>query len=313
MRRGSLARMLRKALTLILPLALAAMPAHAQDDEDLAPLMPVPKTKTKTKAKPRPRPKPKPKMVEEDIAPLVPSGSGELIVKIVGDVQGARLLVDGRELGTLPMAAIPAAPGDHLVEVRRAGYAPFSKKVTIGAGKPTEVSAALAARSAVLTVRADVSGAQVLLNGKLAGSVPLEEFEATPGPLTVTVKKEGYEVWTQTLSTKAGKDYPLSAQLVPTGPAAVASSTSDRPVETSLTPDSPSSSLMSTSATVEEPTPVYKRWYFWAGLAVVAGAVAAGTAIGVSSANAPAKPLTANEICGGPCDACINCSAALKF
>jgi hypothetical protein len=54
------------------------------------------------------------------------------------------------------------------------------------------------------------------------------------------------------------------------------------------------------------PTPLYERWYFWAGAAVfIAASVATAVAIGMATQQ---PPLTATQICGpAGCTACIGC------
>ena len=307
--------MLRRALPLILPALLFALPTLAQD-EDLAPLTPAPKAKAKPKPKPKAKPaKPAP---EEDLAPLTPASTRatELAVKVSGDVQGAKLFIDGKEIGVLPQGPQEVSAGEHTVAVKRPGFAAFSKKVQAAKGKTVEVTAALVASAAVLSVSSDAPNAQVLINGKMVGNAPIEELELPAGTVSVLVRKEGYVDWKQDLVLRAGKDYPLSARLQAAASAAVAVAPGgDRPEATHLAPeDAVSSGPLSTETSVESSPPVVTRWYFWVGVVAVAGAIAAGTAIGVSQANAAAnKPLTAVDICGEPCP-CLNCAAGvLKF
>jgi hypothetical protein len=59
----------------------------------------------------------------------------------------------------------------------------------------------------------------------------------------------------------------------------------------------------------EAPTPVVQRWYFWAGVAVVVAAAAAGTVVGVMAAQAP-RQRPATEVCTGVCDACLGLACA---
>lgn len=308
--------MFRRALAVTLSVLIASTPAFAQDD-DLAPLTPAP-----SKARPKPKPKPKPKPApskpaptassDDDLAPLVPSGAKtELLVKVAGDITGAKLFIDNKEIGTLPLPAHPVSAGDHAVLVKRPGFAPFSKKVTVGQGKTVEVAADLKATLAVLNVASEPSGAQVWSGGKALGVTPLEGVEVPPGFTTLVLKKEGFAEGKTDLIAKAGKDHAVSLKLAST---AVASrpAVDDRPAATTLTPEDSVASSPVTAETQVQPQPIVTRWYFWVGVVAVAGAIAAGTAIGVSQANTT-RPLTQQEICGGPCDACINCSAAFKF
>jgi hypothetical protein len=85
----------------------------------------------------------------------------------------------------------------------------------------------------------------------------------------------------------------------------------DAPVERVLTPAySEPGPLAVTQATVE-PTPLVQRWYFWAGVAVVVAAAAAGTAVAVTS-SLPPRPRTPGEVCSGVCDGCIGLACAVR-
>jgi hypothetical protein len=81
-------------------------------------------------------------------------------------------------------------------------------------------------------------------------------------------------------------------------------------------PSSTSEAPLDVTATVQPETPVYKRWYFWVGVAAV---VAAGVGVGVAVSQANAKPTdlsqqdfkdycTSSGKCAPKFDQCINVS-----
>jgi hypothetical protein len=290
--------------------AVFGVTAFAQADDDLAPLAPLPKTKPKPKpaAKPAPKPKPAAKPApkpDEELAPIAPvAKTGELVVHVAGNVSRAALSIDGKEVGTLPLAPQTLPVGEHTVTVKRAGYAQFVKKVTVAGGKQTEVEAKLAPVSAVISVKSDVDDAQVLINGRLIGTAPVVDYEFPPGPVTISVIKEGFKEDKQKLTLVAGKDYAIEVKFK--APEVVSA---DRPVQATLTPEvTPVPAPPIEVKKEPTQTPLYQRWYFWAGVGAVLAAAAAGTAIAVSSANAQPTKLGEKEICGGKCDACVNFS-----
>ena len=75
---------------------------------------------------------------------------------------------------------------------------------------------------------------------------------------------------------------------------------SDRPVASTLLPAQPAAVP---SLTTTQPTPIYRRWYFWAG--VGAAVVATTLALAVATQNVGPRKLTSEQICGNSCDACI--------
>jgi hypothetical protein len=271
-------------------------PAPADDDL----LVPAPAKKPATAKKVEPVPS------DDDlIVPLVP-GKGELAVKLAGGVKGARLFVDNKDVGALPLAApLSLAAGEHILIVRRLGFSDYTRRVTLQQGKPSEVSVTLEAVAGVVGVTSDVPGSTVTINGQPKGAAPLSNVLLKPGAYELVVSKEGFEPETKTLLVKAGKDYTVAASLRPAEKAPAVAST-DRPERPVLTPtDStvkPMGPLTQREPEVSTRQPWFKRWYVWAGVGVVAAA-AVGTVVATQGG---AKPLDGPAVCGGPCDGTIN-------
>lgn len=273
----------------------------AQEDEDLTPLTPLNKLKASPKAKPKSKPavKPKPKAKvsktpEDELAPITPlTSEGHLWVKVATNLASAKLWLDGKELGELPLPAQKVTAGEHTVLVQRPGYAAFLKKIVVQTGKTLEVEAKLSAVSAVLIVRSDLLGAEVLLNDKPIGVTPLSGLEVPPGPAELVVRKDGQQE-TRQLMLIAGRDHLLELKL---DRASIASS--DRPTQALLEPrDAPAAGLPGTP--VAAAVPVTQRWYFWAAVGAGVAAAAAGISAGVV-ASQPPRQLTAADICSSNC------------
>jgi hypothetical protein len=305
---------LRSSVVLLAALLLSTA-AYAQDDDDLAPLAPMGKGKPKPKPKPKPAPakppapKPgKPPVADDDLAPIAPiMAKGELSVKVASSLAGSVLSIDGKEIGALPLPPLSVASGEHTVAVKRPGYAAFVKKVMIPGGKTVDVEAKLTAVSAVLSVTSDVPGAQVLLNGRPIGTVPLTDVEVPPGPAEIAVIKEGFKEESQKINFAVGKEYPIVvkfnavASVIPT----------DRPVDSKLTPNVVGGNPV-TGVAVAPSEPITSKWYFWAGIAAGAVAIAVGVSVGVAASQP--KPLTEKDICGPEgCDGCIGLTCAAGF
>lgn len=247
----------------------------------------------------------------------------ELLVKVGGGLKGARLIVDNKDMGTLPAASLEVEPGEHVVVVRRPGYSEFAKRVTVDAGRVNEVTATLEAVSAVVSVTVDVPGAAIRVDGEPAGNAPLTNLLLKPGSHDIEARRSGFEPEHNTLLVRAGKDYTVSLHLRPSENAdnpVVASA--DRPTAAQLTPlEKPRPDAVTaltpeseTTQEVQPSRPLYKRWYFWAGVGAVVAAGVVGTVAMTQSS--PATPLTPTQVCGGPCDGTINSptgSGAVRF
>ena len=316
---------LRRVALVATVLLLSAPPALAQDDDDLlAPLTPAEestgKAKKGKKTKPRPpkkstrsRGKPAPvaeSAPEEDLlAPLVQTG---VRVQLGGALRGARLFVDGKDMGPVLGAVVEVEPGEHALLVRRPGYREFSRRLTLNKGEVQDVNVVLEAVSGIVAVKVDVPGAVIFINGEDKGPAPVEGLLLPPGNHDIEARLQGFRTETSRISVRAGKDYTVSLNLRPETESGVAQAGDPRaPV---LTPSqgpevspafTPRPEVVASSA----PT-VFQRWYFWAGVGAVATAAVVGTVV----ATQPAAGLSPDQVCGGPCDAVINPPAgAIRF
>jgi hypothetical protein len=298
---------------LFLSALLCSSAALAQDD-DLPALTPSkPKPKPAPKAKPKP-PVAKPKApVADDDLPALPTAQGQLLVKLNGSLKNAKLSIDDKEVGALPMPAQTLNVGEHTVSVHRAGYTTFTKKITVNGSKTTDVNVTLEASSAVLAVSADVIGAQVYVNGRFAGTAPVDELEVPPGKVELSVKKDGYRDGTQTVTVKAGHDYPIEVKL---GAPIVAANEAPPPPE--LLPQDTSvgqpSDVTTATATVNNSGAVYQQWWFWTVIAaVVVGGAVLATVFGVEGSQPKSTPLTQGDfMCkGGKCAGWINMPSSI--
>ncbi|HYO52036.1 PEGA domain-containing protein [Archangium sp.] len=239
----------------------------------------------------------------ELLAPLVKKT--ELLVKMNGAVRGARLYLDDREVGPVPKGPLEVAPGEHVIAVRRSGYRDFSRRVTAKEGELTELGVLLEASAGFVSVKADVAGALVLINGDDMGVAPLENVMLPAGSYEIVVQREGFRPESQRIAVRAGKEYTVDVNLRPDALAA-----SDQPRAPLLTPTaSEPSPLTQEPPAVSTSSPLTSRWYFWAGVGAVVTAAAVGTVMATS------QPLDPNKVCGGSCDGVINrpTSGVLRF
>jgi hypothetical protein len=308
----------RHAALLAMVLCFAAPPALGQEDL-LAPLTSEPASpkskKAKGKAKRRPaktkggKASALPKKTEGDLlAPLVEKTG--VLVQLGGGIKGARLSVDGKDMGLVGSSVVELAPGEHTVVVRRAGYREFSQPVSLAEGHVAELFVGLEPVVGFVAVRADVPGAAVFVNGEEKGMAPLEGLMLPPGSHDIEVRLEGFLPETSRLLVRVGKEHTVNVNLRPVQEAtATPVAQADEPRVPVLTPPPPDP-LTSVPPEATSRPPLVKRWYFWAGVGAVATAAVVGTVV----ATQQPKPLSPDQVCGGPCDAVINQPAgAIRF
>ena len=319
--------LLRRASLIALVLCLAAPSSFAQGMDDLlAPLAPSASgkkgkgktTQRRTPKAPKKAPKaakggkgakkgkgakataPEPEEQEQAegadlLAPLVKKT--ELLVKLNGSSRGARFFLNEQELGAMPKGPIEVDPGEHVIAVRKPGYRDFSRRITAKEGELTEVGVLLEATAGFVSVKADVAGARVLINGDDKGVAPLDNLMLPAGSYEIVVQREGFRPESQRIAVRAGKEYTVDVNL---RPEAIAQS--DQPRNPVLTPSVSEPSPLTQKPVAEVSSrPLTSRWYFWAGVGAVVTAAAVGTVMATSQ-----QPLDPDKVCGGTCDGVIN-------
>lgn len=141
-------------------------------------------------------------------------------ISIAGDVQGARITIDGQARGVTPTIVDGLSEGEHTVDVRMdgEGYRPFLQTVRVTAGQTTLVNPQIRVEQAVagsLRVVCSAPGAQVSIDGEDNAPAPASRDGLAPGEHLVVVTAEGYLPSEQTVVIEAGRQRVLSVTLQP--------------------------------------------------------------------------------------------------
>jgi archaellum component FlaG (FlaF/FlaG flagellin family) len=132
-----------------------------------------------------------------------------------GNATGAQIYVDGKQVGTVPMK-VKVKPGRHQVEIKKAGYSTHKQWVTLTEKQVWTVQAImkpLEKPKGTLLVAADVSDAEVLVDGKAVGTAPVVVKDLAEGPHTVEVRKKGAPPWKQVVVVKSGSIKKVTASI----------------------------------------------------------------------------------------------------
>ena len=160
------------------------------------------------------------------------SATGRVLVR--STPAGARVLIDGRDYGVTPIAVRELSDGAHDIRVTRDGYAPADRRVVITASRPAQsitvpldrASASAAAPdrppAAVggidryvgrLVVDSRPTGAQVFVDGKLAGRTPLSMRDVRAGEHVIRLEHDGYRRWSSSVRVVAAEQNRVTASL----------------------------------------------------------------------------------------------------
>jgi hypothetical protein len=138
------------------------------------------------------------------LRPAAPQGG---TLRVIANVAGARISIDGEPVGEAPATRTNLAPGEHIVEATAEGHERLMQTVTVEAGAQRVVSLELRAQALPpgrIVVSANVGTARVVEN-------------APGGAHAIVVVAQGYEDFRTTCELRAGQNCTIDARLEPVG------------------------------------------------------------------------------------------------
>ncbi len=142
-------------------------------------------------------------------------------LRIVANVSGAMIRVDGQDVGQAPANLDDLQPGEHIIEASASGYAPLQETVEVEAGKQKVLSLTLerGAAERSIVVNTDAEGAIVFVDGDKKGPPPVVVNNAEDGVHAILVRAPGYDAFKTTCEIGGSGANPcrIDAKLEPTG------------------------------------------------------------------------------------------------
>jgi len=161
-------------------------------------------------------------------AELAAQGFG--IVRVLSDAPGARVYIDGAEMGPAPVDIKDVKPGEHIIQVKAPNFQPAEKRVVvIAGGSPQVVKFDLAAEAAkdqgTLKVISTLPDAEVVIDGAVVGKAP-QEKKLSSGKHPIMVRLQGYKPYEETVNITPGQTITVTASLKGVGRLRILSSPS---------------------------------------------------------------------------------------
>ena len=121
----------------------------------------------------------------------------------------AQVTLDGEQLGTTPLTDVEIKPGLHRLEFAAARYLTEVRELTVeGGGARQELSVPLTPNWAPVRLVTEPAGAEVLVDGTLAGTTPIA-LELDAGERALEARLSGYNAWRDSVVVNANEPQEL--------------------------------------------------------------------------------------------------------
>ncbi|HUQ08465.1 MAG TPA: PEGA domain-containing protein [Kofleriaceae bacterium] len=143
------------------------------------------------------------------------------VIRVLSNIAGAKVFLDGTDMGAVPIDIKDVKTGEHVLEVKAPGYQNREERVTINAGQTMILKLDLNPEAGkgdtgTLKVVSAVPDADVYIDGAAIGKVPQEKAVAR-GEHFVVVKLVGFKSFEQKVRIEPGQTLTVSAELKAVG------------------------------------------------------------------------------------------------
>lgn len=128
---------------------------------------------------------------------------------------GAQVQIDGQATGYVtPFNLTGVAAGQHVVTIKKNGYASETRSIQVSAGGNSVISVQLMPLAPTVSLASTPSGSAIWMDGKNTGRVTPAQFSVDkPGNHTFVFKKQGFLDQTASANLEVGQNSQLSATL----------------------------------------------------------------------------------------------------
>lgn len=120
-------------------------------------------------------------------------------------IAGAKVYIDGNEVGRTPIENLEVEPGLRRLEIRASNYQDLQTDVTVdGCGTFQELNMALLPGWSDVTVNSVPQGAEVQIDGRSFGNTPLR-IQLAAGTYVMEINADHYKTWKHRLVVKANE------------------------------------------------------------------------------------------------------------
>ena len=132
------------------------------------------------------------------------------IISIASDItDGARVQIDGVDIGLTPLNGVLVESGDHQMTISKERYLDYSETISVeGRSVVQRYQASLEPAWAMVSLSTVPAGADVLVDGEIFGTTPVNA-EILQGRRDLTLKLSGHKAWQDDFDVIAGQDFTI--------------------------------------------------------------------------------------------------------
>lgn len=163
-----------------------------------------------------------------NLNPSLRASSGDGGLRVISNVPGAIISLDGDVAGPAPATIPNVSAGEHILEGAAPGYHPVQQPIEVGPGQQRVVSLRLEPNEGAagrIMIDANVGNSTITIDGQEYGAPPIVVERPPIGFHTVRITAEGYEDFRQTCETGLAQNCEITAVLEPIGTPVVVQAT----------------------------------------------------------------------------------------
>ncbi len=149
---------------------------------------------------------------EKILKAVLPLKPGSINIK--SKPTNANMYLDDKEIGTTPAVITDLLPGKYTLELKMSGYDVWGESINVESDIEETLTATLQLKTGSIMIDSEPENATIYLDGEEIGTTPdIIIRPVIPGKHKVEIRKDGYNLWSESVEFEADKEKSLTAVL----------------------------------------------------------------------------------------------------
>jgi len=147
----------------------------------------------------------------KNISPELKKKTGSLFIK--SDPIAAEVEIDGVVKGHTPLTLENVEFGTHNIKILKKDFQTNMQKIELASTRSKTILVILEQANGELIISGNPTGAEISINERHIGKIPLDNYELSKGSYVVLISAKGYEKHTETISISPNEKKNIAVQL----------------------------------------------------------------------------------------------------